>query len=104
MNVHRWTPITRDWVRIEDVTVDGEPVLIADLTVALVPVRSGVDGDTAWLPVSPHPDDGVPALLVAGADAELGGAAVLTRDAELHGRVSKNGTVVTAKLARFVYR
>lgn len=103
MNVHEWSPVRRDWVRIEDVMVDGEAVAIADLTVALVPPRSGVDGDTTWLPVVPHPDDGIPALLVSGEDADPTGAAVIDGDRELHGRVAKDGTVVTAKLARFTY-
>lgn len=103
MNVHQWTPVTRDWVRIEDVMVDGQPVTLADLTVALVPPRSSVDGDTVWLAVAAHPDDGVPALLVAGADADPSGAAVINGDRDMHGRVSKSGTVVTAKLARLAY-
>ena len=102
MNVHQWTPVTRDWIRIEDVMVDGDPVQLADLTVALIPPRTRPDGDTDWTAVTAHPDDGVPALLIAGADADPASAAVLTGDADLWGRVSSGGTVVVAKLARLI--
>ena len=103
MNVHQWTPVTRDWVRIEDVTVDGVPVALADLTVALVTPRSGLTGATTWLPVTAHPDDGAPALLISGEDADPASATVIDGDRELHGKVSNSGTVVTAKLARITY-
>lgn len=103
MNVHEWTPVTRDWVRLENITVDGEPVDPADLTVGLLPVRTPPSGTTTWTATTPHPDDAVPSVRIAGKDADPTSALVLTDDAVLHGRVVKNGTVVTAPLARLTY-
>lgn len=101
MNVHVWTPISRDFIRLEGITVDGLPVDVADLTVALVPRWDGLDAATVWLPTVPDPVDSVPAILVAGPDADPTNAVVLTAvDTYLHGRVVKTGTVVTAPLAR----
>ena len=102
MNVHQWTPVTRDWIHLEDITVDGVPVTAEDLTVALVPPRTSPTADTGWIPVSEHPDGG-PALLVAGGAADPTDAAVITGDVDLWGRLSNSGTVVPAKLARITY-
>jgi hypothetical protein len=104
VNVHEWTPLTRDWVRIEDVTVDGAPVQLAELDVALVPPRARIDGDTVWVPSAAHPTDGVPAVLIAGEDADPASAQLINGPRDLHGRVTKAGTVVVAKLARITYR
>ena len=103
MNVHQWTPVTRDWVKVEDVMVDGQPVALADLDLALLTPRTKPDADTTWIDATAHPDDGTPAILIAGYDADPAGATVLAADAELWGRVTKSGTTVAARLARFTY-
>lgn len=100
MNEHKWTRVTRDFIRLEDITVDGQPVDIADLSVALVPARSPLTDDTVWVDPTAD-DDGTPQVLVAGPDAaDLTSATVITTDADLFAKVSKNGTVVVARLAR----
>lgn len=104
MNTHNWTPITRDWIRIEDVTVDGDPVTPGDLTVAFLPPRTKPTAATVWFPVEAHPDDGEPAVLVAGVDADdTAPAIVVDREVELHGRVMAEGVTVTAPLARITF-
>lgn len=104
MNVHQWTRITRDFIRLEDIMVDGAPVDIADLKAALLPVRTSPTATTTWITPTEDPDDGTPQVLIAGEDADATNAVVITADRELHAKVTKSGTTVTAKLARITYR
>ena len=99
MNVHQWTSITRDYIRLEDIMVDGVAVDIADLTAALVPIRTQPTGTTTWITPTAA-TDGTPQILVAGVDADATGAVVVTTDMDLWGKVTKTGTTVAAKLAR----
>jgi len=100
MNILGWSPLTRDVVKIEElsfVDADDNPVAADTIQVALVPPLSRPKAATSWTTATGSP----PSVILAGSAADTGGALVLPdRGADIWVKATKAGVTLLARFGQ----